>query len=122
MSRLLHRAYKRLKAENLGGKFQWDEAIAALEKGDHCVLLLWGQHSPMDVRKEDPGSKVVKYGGIFVPGCFLLVKLAYDRRVPTWVLESFGVLPFVLLLLDDVLFGAARIPGIAPPQISLKVF
>jgi hypothetical protein len=96
MSRLLHRAYKRLKAENPGGKLQWDEAISTLEKGDHYVLLLWGQRSPIGARKNDPGSKVVKYGGMFVAGCFLLVKLADDRRVPTWDLESFGVLLFVL--------------------------
>jgi hypothetical protein len=99
ISRLLHRAYKRLKAENPGGKFQWDEAISTLEKGDHYVLLLWRQHSPTDARKDDPGSKVVTCGGMFVAGCVLLVKLADDRRVPTWVLESFGVLLFVLLLL-----------------------
>jgi hypothetical protein len=83
MSRLLHRAYKRLKAENPAGKFQWDEAISTLEKGDHYVLVLWAQHSPMDARKDDPGSKVVKYGGMFVAGCFLLVRLADVRRVPT---------------------------------------
>ncbi|HMI49881.1 MAG TPA: hypothetical protein VK525_00115 [Candidatus Saccharimonadales bacterium] len=41
MSRLLHRAYKRLKAENPGGKLHWDEAISTLEKGDHYVLVLW---------------------------------------------------------------------------------
>jgi len=99
MSRLLRRAYKRLKAENPVGKIQWDEAISTLEKGDHYVLVLWGHHSAMDTRKDDPGSKVVKYGGMFVAGCFLLAKLADDHRVPTWVLESLGVLLFVLLLL-----------------------
>jgi hypothetical protein len=99
MSRLLHRAYKRLKSENPGGKLRWDEAISTLEKGDHYVLLFWGQHSPIDARKDDPGSKVIKYGGMFVAGCFLLAKLAVDRRVPAWVFESFGVLLLVLLLL-----------------------
>lgn len=99
MSRLLHRAYRRLKAENPGGQSQWDEAISTLKKGDHYVLVLWGQHSPMDARNDDPGNKVVKYGGIFVAGCFLLAQLADDRRVPAWVLESVGVLLFVLLLL-----------------------
>jgi len=99
MSRLLHHAYKRLKAENPGGKLQWDEAISTLEKGDHYVLLLWGRHLPTDAEKDDPGSKVVKYGGVFVAGCFLLAILAQDRRVPPWVLESVGVLLFFLLLL-----------------------
>jgi len=99
MSRLLHRAYKRLKVENPGGKLQWGEAISTLENGDHYVLLFCGQLSPMDARKAGPGSKVVTYGGMFVAGCILLAKLADDRRVPTWVLESFGVLLLVLLLL-----------------------
>ena len=99
MSRLLRRAYKRLKAENEAGKLQWDGAISTLEKGDHYVLLLWRHHSPMDARKDDPGSKVIKYGGMFVAGCILLGKLTGDSRVPSWVLESFGVLLFVLLLL-----------------------
>jgi len=40
MSRLLRGAYKRLKAENSGGKLQWDEAISTLEKGDHYILVL----------------------------------------------------------------------------------
>lgn len=99
MSRLLRHAYARLKAENAGGKLQWDEAISTLEKGDHYVLLLWGRHTPIGTRKNDPGSKVVKFGGMFVAGCFLLAKLANDRHVPAWALESFGVLLFVLLLL-----------------------
>jgi hypothetical protein len=99
MSRLLHRAYKRLKAENPGGKCQWDEAISTLEKGDHYVLVLWGQPSPMGVPQDGPGSKVVKYGGTFLAGCFLLARLSADRRIPAWVFESFGILLFVLFLL-----------------------
>jgi len=99
MARLLHHAYKRLKAENPGGKLQWDEAMSTLEKGDHYVLVLWGQHSPMGVPKDGPGSKVVKYGGMFLAGCILLATLAADRRIPAWVFEFFGILLFVLLLL-----------------------
>src|SRR5271154_2443528 len=70
MSRLLDRSYKRLKAENPGGKLQWNEAISALKKGDHYFLVLWGQPSQMDVPKDGPGSKVVKCGGTFLAGCF----------------------------------------------------
>lgn len=99
MSRLLRRAYKRLKAENAVAKLQWDKATSTLEKGDHYVLVLWRQHSPMAARKKDPGSKVIKFGGGFVAGCFLLAKLANDSHVPTWALESLGVLLFALLLL-----------------------
>ena len=41
MSRLLHRAYDRLKAENPEGKRNWDEAIRTLRRGDHYLLVLW---------------------------------------------------------------------------------
>ena len=99
MSALLHGAYKRLKAENPGGKLQWDEAISTLETGDHYVLLLWGQHSPMDTPKDDPGSKVVTYGGLFITGCFLLASFSQDRRIPPWAFELGGVLLLVLFLL-----------------------
>jgi hypothetical protein len=99
MSRLLSRAYKRLKTENSGGKLLWDDAISTLEKGDHYALLFLGQTSSASHRTEDPGSKVVEYGGMFVAGCFILAKLSGDRRVPTWVLISFGVLLFVLFFL-----------------------
>jgi hypothetical protein len=99
MSRLLHRANKRLKAENPGGKLQWDESISTLEAGDHYVLLLWGQHSPMGAPKDGPGSKVVTYGGMFVAGCFLLASFSQDRRIPAWLFELGGVLLLVLFLL-----------------------
>jgi hypothetical protein len=82
-----------------GGKLQWDEAISTLKKGDHYILVLWGQHPPMGAQKDDPGSKVIKYGGMFLAGCILLGKLTGDSRIPTWVLASFGVLLFALLLL-----------------------
>jgi hypothetical protein len=99
MSQLLSHAYKRLKAENPAGKLQWDEAISTLEEGDHYLLVLWRQYSPTGARKDEPGSKVVKYGGMFLAGCFLLARLADDRRIPTWVLQACGALLFVLLLL-----------------------
>ncbi len=99
MLRLLHRAYNRLKVENAGGKLQWDEAISTLETGDHYVLLLWGRHPPTRNRKDDPGSKVVTYGGMFAVGCIFLAKLAGNPHVPVWVLVSFGALLFVLLLM-----------------------
>ena len=41
MSRLLHHAYDRLKAENPAGKRSWDEALRALRRGDHYLLVLW---------------------------------------------------------------------------------
>ena len=40
MSRLLRRAHKGLKDENVGERLQWDEAISTLEQGDHYFLVL----------------------------------------------------------------------------------
>ena len=40
MSRLLRRAHKGLKDENVGERLQWDEAISTLEQGDHYILVL----------------------------------------------------------------------------------
>ena len=99
MSRLLKRAYKRLKTENPGGKLQWDDAISTLKKGDHYVLLLVGRTPPTTSQKDDPGSKVIKYGGMFVAGILIVGKLAVDGRVPSWILESFGILLFALFVL-----------------------
>jgi hypothetical protein len=41
VSRLLHHAYNRLKAENPERKRNWDQAIRTLRKGDHYFLVLW---------------------------------------------------------------------------------
>jgi hypothetical protein len=40
ISRLLRRAYKRLKDEKAGERLEWDEAISTLEQGDHYLLVL----------------------------------------------------------------------------------
>jgi hypothetical protein len=98
MSKLLHRAYQRLKVENPGGRLQWDEAITSLEKGDDYVLVLWKQTSPMGAPNDGPGSSVVTFGGMFVAGCLLLAGLSQDRRIPAWVFECAGVLLLVLFL------------------------
>jgi hypothetical protein len=41
MSKLLHRAYKRLKSESPEQKRNWDEAIRVLRRDDHYFLVLW---------------------------------------------------------------------------------
>jgi hypothetical protein len=88
-----------LKAENPEGKLEWDEAISTLERATITSWCCGDNIHRWTLERMAPGSEVVKYGGMFVAGCFLLAKLADDRRIPTWVFESFGVLLFVLLLL-----------------------
>jgi hypothetical protein len=41
MSKLLHRAYARLKKENPEAARTWDEFFRILRKGDHYILVLW---------------------------------------------------------------------------------
>jgi hypothetical protein len=41
ISRLLHHAYDRLKAEDPEEKRTWDQAVRTLRKGDHYFLVLW---------------------------------------------------------------------------------
>lgn len=98
MSKLLGRAYKRLKADNPGERLQWDEAVSTLEKGDHYVLLFLRRTATND-RPSGPGSKVVKYGAMFVLGFVLFASMASDRRIPAWTVECVGVLVFFLFLL-----------------------
>lgn len=99
MSRLLSRAYKRLKAENTEGKRYWDEAISTLEKGDHYLLLLWGQSPSPKGPSDDPGSKVIKFGAMFIAGVFLFGGLIQNDNIPRWVFGCLGVLVFVFFLL-----------------------
>lgn len=42
MSKLLHRAYARVKKENPETARTWNESIRILKKGDHYILVLWG--------------------------------------------------------------------------------
>lgn len=99
MSRLLHHAYKRLKAENSEGRHYWDEAISTLEKGDHYLLVLWGQSRSPSSLPDDPGRKVIKYGGLFVAGIFLISGLSQNHNIPTWLFECLGALLVILLFL-----------------------
>jgi hypothetical protein len=48
ISRLLHHAYDRLKLEDPEGKRTWDQAIRALRKGDHYLLVLWDVKPPSE--------------------------------------------------------------------------
>lgn len=43
IARLLIHAYRRLKKEQPETARLWDEAIRELRKGDHYILVMWGQ-------------------------------------------------------------------------------
>jgi hypothetical protein len=46
MTKLLHRAYARVKKENPETARTWNESIRILKKGDHYILVLWGVLRP----------------------------------------------------------------------------
>jgi hypothetical protein len=46
ISSLLHHAYKRLKKHDPPKSKMWNDAIRALRKGDHYILVLWGPSAP----------------------------------------------------------------------------
>jgi len=50
ISQLLHHAYQRLRKENDAARKNWDNAIKCLRRGDHYLLVMWGQrpgiHAP----------------------------------------------------------------------------
>lgn len=99
MRRLLHHAYRRLKADNPGERLQWEEAVSTLEKGDHYVLMFLGKTTSTNGQPSGPGNKVIKYGSMFVAGVFLVISLANDHRIPSWAFECLGILLFVLFIL-----------------------
>jgi hypothetical protein len=60
VSRLLHHAYNRLKAEDPERKRNWDQAIRTLRKGDHYFLVLWDLKLP----SEHPTRDFFKHLGV----------------------------------------------------------
>ena len=52
VSKLMHHAYQRIRKENPEAARQWKDAIGTLRKGDHYILVLWGQE-PQERRSYD---------------------------------------------------------------------
>jgi len=85
ISRLLHRAYNRLKKESPERTRNWDQAIRTLRKGDHYLLVMADQSNESGLDWWMPffwgiGISVL----IFI---FIIVKAALDQRglIPSWI-------------------------------------
>jgi hypothetical protein len=65
ISRLMHHAYKRLRKEGSSALRTWDDAIRRLKRGDHYLIVLWG---------ERPGSHTTELIGLGI-GLFILAAL-----------------------------------------------
>lgn len=46
VAQLMKHAYKHLKNEHSPEKETWDRAIRCLKRGDHYILVMWGDSSP----------------------------------------------------------------------------
>jgi hypothetical protein len=75
ISRLLHHAYQRLRKENDAARKNWDLAIRCLRRGDHYLLVMWGQR---------PGIHAPELIGLAI-GVFVLAALAGL----TWIASRF---------------------------------
>jgi hypothetical protein len=60
MSRLLHHAYTRIKAEDPGKVRNWKESMSLLHKGDHYLPVLWAANFP----SEHPARDFLKPFGV----------------------------------------------------------
>jgi hypothetical protein len=76
ISRLIHHAYKRVSDEHGASLQTWNEAIRRLKRGDHYVLVLWGQR---------PGIHAPELIGMGL-GVLLLLALAG----PGWIMRQFS--------------------------------
>jgi len=74
VSRLLHHAYNRLKVEDPERKWNWDQAIRALRKGDHYILVLWDRKLPSEHPIRD-SIKLLGVGVLIVTGVIVLAFL-----------------------------------------------
>jgi len=72
ISRLLHRAYKRVKDESPQSARQWNEAIRELKKGDHYLLVLWAVASDRATLGVRPPYDQLK---LFAPAILLAIGL-----------------------------------------------
>jgi hypothetical protein len=101
VSKLLHRAYVRVKEENPETARTWNESIRILRKGDHYILVLWNK--PPQERPPHDSLKlfataflVIVVGGALMLG-FILIAEHYHfhwpwdsspethRSVPVWL-------------------------------------
>jgi len=85
ISRLLHDAFRRLKEENPERIRNWDQAIRALRKGDHYLLVMVDQSSEPALDWWMPILWGIGIGALI--GVLLIAKVELDQRglIPSWV-------------------------------------
>ena len=71
ISQLLHYAYTRVRKQNGTALQTWNDAIRRLKRGDHYLLVMWGQR---------PGIHPAELAGLAI-GMFVLAALAGLRWI-----------------------------------------
>lgn len=99
IARLLHHAYRRLKADDPERTRTWDDALRTLYNGDHYLPVLWGVNRSGENLKRDPGSKVIRCGSITLMVFVVTIVLVRIPTIPSWVLEGLGMLLLFLCIL-----------------------
>jgi len=77
ISRLMARAYRRIKRDNPEKLRLWSEAFGVLGKGDHYLLLFWRQNA---LRRSPRMWRTYLLGALAVVGFFLLMFLFFGNR------------------------------------------
>jgi hypothetical protein len=80
VSRLLHHAYNRLKAEDPERKRNWDQAIRTLRKGDHYFLVLWDLKLPSEHPTRD-FFKLLGVGLLVAVGIAIATILVVEYKI-----------------------------------------
>jgi hypothetical protein len=136
IARLLIHAYRRLKKENPETARSWDAAIRELRKGDHYILVMWGQRSsverpPHDFLKLLGASLLVVVVGMALMIFLLELSDRYNihwnsgphthKSVPAWFQRS--ILAFMLggYVYYVVLPWVFKRPAIGIGQLLMKL-
>ena len=81
VSKLMHHAYQRIRKENPENSRQWKDAIGTLHKGDHYILVLWGQE-PQETPPHD--SLRLLLAGLLLGAILMSVMLLAKHHGIRW--------------------------------------
>ena len=137
ISKLMHRAYRRIKKENPETRRQWDNAIRTLRKGDHYLLVLWNQ-GPQERPPYDSlkllGTAILVIALVF--GATAVVTFLADHynihwkfgpRTP-WLTPAWMQRSLLFLLIGGYVYFLMlpwlrkRYPSASPGQLVMKFF
>jgi hypothetical protein len=115
VSRLMSRAYKRLRNQNAETARRWDAAIRILRRGDHYILILWGH--PLKNGSPREWFAIVIYF-LFALSPWIAATLLFPRRNGSWPLQNYIPVPNPHLM--QFLFLALIIVALLFPKVILK--